>query len=296
VTEEKSTSFLGNLLSSSEKSTSNVDEASASASDSGSDSGSGSGSEDDDNNEVDFDFISQKMNKLRENYDALKKEHAELKSKLETEQAEAKKLDDSKVSTLIAAFTASQGALTAFKEALIDHLKNNNYPVDGLESVPQESSSTEQEENEEAPVQAPAPEAGSEAVPEAEQQAVPETGTEAVPEAVPEAEQQAVPETGSEAVSVSSSDSETEHLEEPSSLPEIPVNEEVPTNSTESVPSPAVPAAPASSTEGQTSQTPTQTTPGSIEGGRSHYVHSSNRKATTHRHHKRRNRHQTLRK
>jgi hypothetical protein len=116
-------------------------------------------------------------------------------------------------------------------------------------------------------------------VPEAEQQAV------------PDAEQQAVP----EAVSVSSSDSEIEHLEEPSSLPEIPVNEEVPTNSSESVPSPAVPAAPASSTEGQTSQTPTQT-PGSIEGGRSHYVHSSNRKATTHRHHKRRNRHQTLRK
>lgn len=322
VTEENSTSFLGNLLSSSDKSTSNVDEASASA------SGSDSGSEDDDNNEVDFDFISQKMNKLRENYDALKKEHAELKSKLETEQAEAKKLDDSKVSTLIAAFTASQGALTAFKEALIDHLKNNNYPVDGLESVPQESSSTVQEENEEAPAPAPAPEAVSETVPEAgseagsetgseavseaesetgseaEQQAEPETGSEAEQQAEQPADQQAdqqavpdaVPEAGSEAVSVSSSDSETEHLEEPSSLPEIPVNEEVPTNSSESVPSPAVPAAPASSTEGQTSQTPTQTTPGSIEGGRSHYVHSSNRKATTHRHHKRRNRHQTLRK
>jgi hypothetical protein len=43
------------------------------------------------------------------------------------------------------------------------------------------------------------------------------------------------------------------------------------------------------------------TTPGqqpsssSINGGRSHYVHSTNKKASTHRHHKRRNRHQTLR-
>ena len=65
-----------------------------------------------------------------------------------------------------------------------------------------------------------------------------------------------------------------------STLPEIPVNEE-----SETTMSPAVEEA--NPNAASTSST--------ISGGRNHYVHSPNKKATTYRHHKRRNRHQTLR-
>ena len=71
-----------------------------------------------------------------------------------------------------------------------------------------------------------------------------------------------------------SEDNEEEDKSESSVLPEIPVNNIV--DNTGSVSAPAA-------------------EPTSINGGRSHYVHSTDKKATTHRHHKRRNRHQTLR-
>ena len=313
---EENTSFLSGLIG-----TSKTDNASESEA-----------SENEEQEDVDFDFISQKMNKLRENYDALKKEHTELKSKLETEQAEAKKLDDSKVSTLIAAFTASQGALTAFKEALIDHLKNNNYPLDGLDTNSSETPLTQEPvaANEEQPAPAPAPEAvseetvndmsdaGSVSEPEPEAGSVSEEGS------VSESDTGSVSDAGSVSEEGSVSDADTELQSQPqpqpqpeeaqqqieeevqssTSLPEMPVNEEVPVSpaeegqtpatSSESVPLPAAPTAPtapAAAPEGQ-GKAPS----GTIEGGRSHYVNSSHRKATTHRHHKRRNRHQTLRK
>ena len=104
------------------------------------------------------------------------------------------------------------------------------------------------------------------------------------PEVIPEAPEEAPPASVNENELVSeSSESESENesmpLPQPESnetpisspLPEVPVNNE-----------PAVAGSPAASTE-------------TINGGRSHYVHATNKKASTHRHHKRRNRHQTLR-
>jgi hypothetical protein len=71
----------------------------------------------------------------------------------------------------------------------------------------------------------------------------------------------------------SGSDSSDAEEENPiSTLPEIPVNETT-----------------------QDSPSQQQSTATSFNGGRNHYVQSMNKKAKTHRHHKRRNRHQTLR-
>jgi hypothetical protein len=76
---------------------------------------------------------------------------------------------------------------------------------------------------------------------------------------------------------------------ESSVLPEIPVNE-ISENNTGSVSEPAPAAAEPAPAAAEPAVEST-----SINGGRSHYVHSTNKKAATHRHHKRRNRHQTLR-
>jgi hypothetical protein len=268
-----------------------------------------------DDNDDDFDMISQKMNALREKYEKLKSDHNAMKNKMESEKAEEKKADNQKVSTLIAAFTASQGALTAFKEALIDHLKNNNYPLDGLEldtssfnqapaaaAAPEEeapSAAPEEEApsaapEEEAPAAAPEEEAPSAAPEEEAPAAAPE---EEAPAAAPEEEAPAAEVVDNEQQNSEPSEDVNENTETSmlesgskspdnqnegdqtvsSALPEIPVNE-VPENSVDDNTS----AAPVSDST-------------SINGGRSHYVHSTNKKATTHRHHKRRNRHQTLR-
>ena len=248
-------------------------------------------SEASEDNVDDFDMIAQKMKSLRENYDKLKADHNELKSKMENQKAEEKKLDNSKVTTLIAAFTASQGALTAFKEALLEHLKNNNYPLDGLEL---DSTGNNSYNTLPAPMVEPVPPPeNSESSPEPEPASAENLNTEAsaTPLTVESTNENSVLEDGSsesESGSESSSESEpdvNEPLEEPvspSSLAEIPVNEVPNTNLLSPAPEPEPAPAPAPAQE-------------SINGGRSHYVHSSNKKASTHRHHKRRNRHQTLR-
>ena len=84
--------------------------------------------------------------------------------------------------------------------------------------------------------------------------------------------------TAPEVPSVQSEELENNNEATTSPLPEVPVNEELPTT-----------------TSLQTEESNLTPSTESINGGRSHYVHSTNKKATTHRHHKRRNRHQTLR-
>ena len=240
------------------------------ASEDGSEDGSEASEDGSDDNDDDFDMISQKMNALREKYEKLKSDHNAMKNKMESEKAEEKKMDNEKVSTLIAAFTASQGALTAFKEALIDHLKNNNYPLDGLEldtsSFNQVPAAAPVPAEEEAPA-APAPqaEAAAEVVDNEQPNSEPS-------EDVNENTETSMLESGSK-----SPDNENEGGDqtESSALPEIPVNE---------IPETSVVDNTAASSDSA-----------SINGGRSHYVHSTNKKAATHRHHKRRNRHQTLR-
>jgi hypothetical protein len=87
-------------------------------------------SEDDSANE--FELIAEKMNTLRQNYDGLKKEHQELKSKMEQEKAELQKKDNSEFSRLLAAFFAAEGSLAQLKESLKTHAVNNGYPIEGL--------------------------------------------------------------------------------------------------------------------------------------------------------------------
>jgi hypothetical protein len=83
----------------------------------------------------------------------------------------------------------------------------------------------------------------------------------------------APPDDGSNSNSGSDSSDAEEENPTTSTLPEIPVNETTP----DSLPQQQ------------------QSTATSFNGGRNHYVQSMNKKAKTHRHHKRRNRHQTLR-
>jgi hypothetical protein len=92
---------------------------------------------------------------------------------------------------------------------------------------------------------------------------------------------------GSESESESGSESESESESEPeltgevpqvSSIPEIPVNQ-------------APQLEPTATFADASKQQP----PNSFNGGRNHYLQSTNKKAQTHRHHKRRSRHQTLR-
>ena len=274
-----------------------------------SDDASDDASETSEDNDDDFEMISQKMNTLREKYEKLKSDHNAMKNKMESEKEEEKKADNQKVSTLIAAFTASQGALTAFKEALIEHLKNNNYPVDGLQLDANSFNAAPAEVAVEPEQPAPAPDAAPAPVEEVvpSEQLVPAAAPDsdsdsdsAHPPVTATAENAVEPgqltsepteptepvngnmdtsmlESGSE--SEESQNSENEGVQaESSALPEIPVNEVSENNTLDN--NTASAAAPESTT---------------INGGRSHYVHSTNKKATTHRHHKRRNRHQTLR-
>ena len=268
---EEKPGLLSGIFGTGESKKDNAGEDGSEASEDGSEDGSEASEDGSDDNDDDFDMISQKMNALREKYEKLKSDHNAMKNKMESEKAEEKKMDNEKVSTLIAAFTASQGALTAFKEALIDHLKNNNYPLDGLEldtsSFNQVPAAAPVPAEEEAPA-APAPqaEAAAEVVDNEQPNSEPS-------EDVNENTETSMLESGSK-----SPDNENEGDQTVSSaLPEIPVNE-VPENSVGDNNT----AAPVSDST-------------SINGGRSHYVHSTNKKATTHRHHKRRNRHQTLR-
>jgi hypothetical protein len=112
-------------------------------------------------------------------------------------------------------------------------------------------------------------------------------------------------------------DLEDENLK--STIPEIPVNavassgapapapEPVPvpsTDATTAATTAAQPPAPVPAIDTTTAATTAAEPPApgqepvnnnSLNGGRNHYIQSTNKKAKTHRHHKRRNRHQTLR-
>lgn len=284
----------------------------------------------DDDNGNDFDMIAQKMSSLREKYDKVKTDYNALKSKMENQKAEEKKLDDSKVTTLIAAFTASQGALTAFKDALIEHLKNNNYPLDGLDLSEQTSlSSLPAEVQTQEPVITPPPPPAEVAPPVPELPAdapvsappapaptptsteAPVNDSESVSE-MSDSESESGSESGSESESGSGSDSEpdvqaqaervieNEPTQVTSSLPEVPVNEMPQTPPSAPLPSQEQaqePASPEAIAAPAPAPAPAPGTPATdmINGGRSHYVHAENKKASTHRRHKRRNRHQTLR-
>ena len=247
-------------------------------------------SEDSENAEGDeFEMIVQKMTTLREKYSNLKKEHADLKLEMEREKKEKVDKDVSDLTTVFAATEAAELALSELKTYLIKYSKNNGLPIEKLgysDSTPTEEPSKEEPsapapEQAPEPAPAPAPEPAPEPAPAPAPAPAPDMM--AAPEP-PAPDMMAAPEppapdaesiSGSDSESASESESESND-KETSTLPEIPVNE---ITTASAMPAMPVPPAP----------------PASFNGGRNHYIQSTNKKAKTHRHHKRRNRHQTLR-
>jgi hypothetical protein len=214
------------------------------------------------------------------------------------------------------------------KLSLKKHADQNGFPVDGLGlddsetgSMPAAAPVTEQEV---APVDVPPP-VQSESTDEMNTSATLAAGTGAT--AAMAADQlastnnetaeaaAAIPELDSSAESGSGSDSDESEIEE------IPVNEdpsiasmdesavEAPELSAASAPAALEPASASAPIEGEPGSGSTITPPATanpapsqgkdenalFSGGKNHYLHSL-KKNKTHRHHKRRNRHQTLRK
>ena len=247
-------------------------------SDSGDDnlsSESESESEDDDN-DSDFKLVVDKMENLRKKYEDLKAKYKEEIKKKHDEPAASK--DNTDFSNILASYFAIEGSLKQLKIYLKKHADKNGYPVEGLglDTVEGEEAAPEPVVSAPAPeASVPAPEA-SEVVPEPEASAsAPEPEASAVAPvegAVSDSESDASSGSGS------GSESEPEPALETSSIPEIPVDGSSP-GSVESAPKEA-PAA------GGTNPL--------FSGGRNHFIQNI-RKNKTHRHHKRRNRHQTLR-
>ena len=284
-------------------------------SDSGDDnlsSESESESEDDDN-DSDFKLVVDKMENLRKKYEDLKAKYKEEIKKKHDEPAASK--DNTDFSNILASYFAIEGSLKQLKIYLKKHADKNGYPVEGLgldtvegeEAAPEpvvsapapEASVPAPEASEVVPEPEPAPEASAPEASAPEAEASAPEASEPAPEAsevVPEPEASAsAPEPEASAVapvegavsdsesdassgSGSGSESEPEPALETSSIPEIPVDGSSP-GSVESAPKEA-PAA------GGTNPL--------FSGGRNHFIQNI-RKNKTHRHHKRRNRHQTLR-
>ena len=284
-------------------------------SDSGDDnlsSESESESEDDDN-DSDFKLVVDKMENLRKKYEDLKAKYKEEIKKKHDEPAASK--DNTDFSNILASYFAIEGSLKQLKIYLKKHADKNGYPVEGLgldtvegeEAAPEpvvsapapEASEPVPEASEVVPEPEPAPEASAPEASAPEAEASAPEASEPAPEAsevVPEPEASAsAPEPEASAVapvegavsdsesdassgSGSGSESEPEPALETSSIPEIPVDGSSP-GSVESAPKEA-PAA------GGTNPL--------FSGGRNHFIQNI-RKNKTHRHHKRRNRHQTLR-
>ena len=280
-------------------------------SDSGDDNLS-SESEDDDN-DSDFKLVVDKMENLRKKYEDLKAKYKEEIKKKHDEPAASK--DNTDFSNILASYFAIEGSLKQLKIYLKKHADKNGYPVEGLgldtvegeEAAPEpvvsapapEASVPAPEASEVVPEPEPAPEASAPEASAPEAEASAPEASEPAPEAsevVPEPEASAsAPEPEASAVapvegavsdsesdassgSGSGSESEPEPALETSSIPEIPVDGSSP-GSVESAPKEA-PAA------GGTNPL--------FSGGRNHFIQNI-RKNKTHRHHKRRNRHQTLR-
>ena len=196
---------------------------------------------------------------------------------MEQERTEMKNKDNSEFSKLVAAFYSAEGSLVQLKESLKTHATNNGYPIEGL-GLDESVSVAPEETVIESPAPAPAPAPEPDVVTQTEMfdnnasLPVPvSASTETFSET--ESESGSGSRSGSESDSGSELEDNSENLT--SAIPEIPVNQTV---------------------SGLNNMPETNNTSANSFGGRNHYISSStNKKAKTHRHHKRRNRHQTLR-
>ncbi len=250
----------------------------------------------------DFDIVLQKMKNLQNKYGELKTKHSNLKLEMEKKLTEKTNKDNGELATVLSAIEAAELAITEAKKHIITYSKHNGLPTDKLGYSETEDSSSMPEPvmpkpmdmtppppPAPAPAPAPAPVMPEPVMPEPvmpepvmpapTDAAMPAPAPAPAPASMdmtppPPAPMMSAPaplDDGSNSNSGSDS-SDAEEGNPTSTLPEIPVNETTP----DSLPQ----------------QQPTAT---SFNGGRNHYVQSMNKKAKTHRHHKRRNRHQTLR-
>ena len=280
------------------------DATSAESSDAMSDASSAESSDDEEeDNGVDFEKFAEEIQTLRNKYQQLKEENKQLKSAKKTEPVQA---DTSEFSKMIASFFAIKGSVAQLQLSLKKHADQNGFPVDGL-GLDNESESESEPESE--------PESESESEPEPDMKEEsstpppPNTSTEEeIPEIPVNAQASEVPVPASEVpvpaseVPVPPSEVPVPEPEVPVSAPEVPVSApEVPVSPSEvPVSAPEVPVSepevPVSEPEAPAPMpgAPPATSNSLFSGGKNHYVQNiKNNK--THRHHKRRNRHQTLR-
>jgi hypothetical protein len=268
-----------------------------------------SSDDEEEDNGVDFEKFAEEIQTLRNKYQQLKEENKQLKSAKKTEPVQA---DTSEFSKMIASFFAIKGSVAQLQLSLKKHADQNGFPVDGLgldnesesesesESEPEpepepdmkeESSTppppnTSTEEIPEIPVNAQAPEVqvSPSEVPVSPSE-VPVSPSEVSEVPVSQSEVQEVPVSQSEVQEVPVSQSEVSEVPvSPSEVSEVPVSpSEVSEVPVPEVPVPEAPAPEAPATSNSL-----------FSGGKNHYVQNM-KNNKTHRHHKRRNRHQTLR-
>jgi hypothetical protein len=285
-----------------------------------------------DDNDDDAEFT-REIQALRDKYEKLKEKNRQLRAEKKDESSGKK--DNSEFSKIIASFFAIEGSVAQLKLSLKKHADQNGFPVDGLglddgaapteapaeeAPIPEPESDTEMNAAAAAAGATGAAASSSITPPEStlplpSENAVAEQGAAGAPPGMaPEAVAPAIPE-----LDQSSSDSESGFGSD-SELTSIPVND---TNPPElSGASAGEQAAPSGTVEGSTpvvpddqaasSEVPNEGTPAGapapaatgappatgtelFSGGKNHYIQGM-KKNKTHRHHKRRNRHQTLRK
>jgi hypothetical protein len=262
-----------------------------------SDEGSDEGSDEDEDNGVDFEKFAEEIQTLRAKYQRLKDENKQLRSAKKDETAQNKKTNNSEFSKMIASLFAIKGSVAQLEYSLKKHADQNDYPVEGLglgmdeeEVKPEESGSESEEvmsESEEAKPES------EEVMPESE-----EVMSESE-EAKPESEQPN---------SLSETAEPTGSVEK---IPEIPVNEPVegaaeppaeppvegaepPVEGAEAAPPAEGEAPPVEGAEPPAEGAAPPASNALFSGGKNHYVQNIKKNKTL-RHHKRRNRHQTLR-
>jgi hypothetical protein len=282
------------------------DDGSDNVSDDGSDESSDDTEED---NDVDFEKYARKIQDLRNKYEKLKAEHKKLKEGKRDEPVEN---NNSEFSKMIASLFAIKGSVAQLEYSMKKHAGQNKYPVEGL-GLDDGNDDANDNEEQEKPAEVVS-DSGSDSG----------SGSESEPESVPEVPEVQSPPPGSEGVAPAPV----------GEIPEIPVNTpeaqppaavteaQPPAANMESQPPAAVTEAqppavteaqpPAAVTEAQppavteaqppavteaqppAAATPPATTNALFSGGKNHYVHNLKKNKTL-RHHKRRNRHQTLR-
>ena len=248
------------------------------SSDDGSDDGSDESSDDtEEDNDVDFEKYAGEIRNLRNKYQKLKAENKKLKEGKKSGPVEN---NNSEFSKMIASLFAIKGSVAQLEYSMKKHAGQNKYPIEGL-GLDDGSNDTNNNEEQEKP---------SEIVSDSESDSESGIGSGSDSEPEPEVPKVMPPPPAPAPAPAPVGE-----------IPEIPVNTqevpapEVPAEVPPEVPAPEVPApeVPAPEVPAPEAQS-AATTNALFSGGKNHYVHNIKKNKTL-RHHKRRNRHQTLR-